>query len=99
MAALGRPVVPDVNAIIATSSAAVSTAEKLRRHRLDPRREILGPGAAVADDRQPGHAGRGQVLGEPVVTQRHRRPGHLADRGQLAGTQQRTSWSRPPPRP
>ena len=30
MAALGRPVVPDVNAIIATSSAAVSTAEKLR---------------------------------------------------------------------
>ena len=86
MVALGTPVVPDVAASIATSSAAVTTSVKvpgLAAHELG---QVVVAGSAVRHERKAG-GGTGQFLGEPVVTDGHGGLGQLGQRAKLQAAQ------------
>ena len=69
MAALGRPVVPDVNAIMATSSAAVATAAKSPGFPAARWARSSGPSPPNVTMPQAGHARVGQL---PVNRWSHR---------------------------
>ena len=76
----GAPVVPEVKASSATSSAAVSTSSNVARLAARPGGEVVGAVAAVGDHRQR-RVGRGQLVGEPVVAQRQAGRAISRDRG------------------
>ena len=83
--ALGRPVVPEVNASMDTSSLEVATSSKVVGFAADPLGQVVGS-PAVRDRRHPQRLDR---VEEPVVDQRRVELRDLVDRRQLAGAQQR----------
>ena len=96
MVAFGFPVVPEVGASRATSSAAVATAWKLplfAAQRLARLTGAAGKRSAVEHGRQAGRGG-GQLVREAVVAYGEAGPGQLGQRGDLPGAQQRHGGDR-----